>query len=122
MTRLRACVCLFLFVSLSISAFAWGPIGHMAVTYVAYQQLTPAAKIRVRDLLKLNPDYPSWEKQIPAGTSPSDHDMMIFMIAATWADAGTTRCARRSKAWPRPSPSRSRPRGMHAGWPTSTRP
>ena len=86
MTRLRACVCLFLFVSLSISAFAWGPIGHMAVTYVAYQQLTPAAKIRVRDLLKLNPDYPSWEKQIPAGTSPSDHDMMIFMIAATWAD------------------------------------
>jgi len=86
MTRLRACVCLFLFVSLSISAFAWGPIGHMAVTYVAYQQLTPATKARVRDLLKLNPDYASWEKQIPAGTSAADHDQMIFMIAATWAD------------------------------------
>jgi hypothetical protein len=40
----------------------------------------------VRDLLKLNPDYASWEKQIPAGTSHGDHDMMIFMIAATWAD------------------------------------
>ncbi len=86
MTSLRACICLLLFVSLSVSVFAWGPIGHMAVTYVAYQQLTPAAKLRVRDLLKLNPDYPSWEKQIPAGTSPGDHDMMIFMIAATWAD------------------------------------
>jgi hypothetical protein len=58
----------------------------MAVAYGAYQRLTPATKARVRDLLKLNPDYSSWERQIPAGTSASDHDMMIFMIAAIWAD------------------------------------
>ena len=58
----------------------------MTVDYVAYQRLTPATKARVRDLLKLNPDFANWEKQIPAGTSAADHDQMIFMIAATWAD------------------------------------
>ena len=36
---------------------AWGSIGHMTVAYVAYRKLTPATKARVRDLLKLNPDY-----------------------------------------------------------------
>jgi hypothetical protein len=65
---------------------AWGPIGHMAVAYITYQNLTPATRTRVRDLLKLNPDYANWEKQIPSGTSADDHDRMIFMIASTWAD------------------------------------
>src|SRR5712671_5435587 len=86
MISLRARICLLILVSLPASAFAWGPIGHMAVGYVAYQRLTPATKARVRDLLKLNPDYSGWEKQIPSGTSPGDHDMMIFMIATIWAD------------------------------------
>lgn len=71
---------------LSAPLRAWGPIGHMAVDYVAYERLTSVAKARVRDLLKLNPAYESWAKQIPAGTSSEDHDRIIFMIAATWAD------------------------------------
>ena len=58
----------------------------MTVAYMAYQNLTPGAKARARDLLKLNPDYASWEKQIPAGTSADDHDRLIFMMAAVWAD------------------------------------
>jgi hypothetical protein len=70
----------------SPSLMAWGPIGHMAVDYVAYERLTPAAKTRVRDLLKLNPAYPEWEKQVAAGTPTEDHDRIVFMIAATWAD------------------------------------
>ena len=65
---------------------AWGPIGHMTVAYIAYQNLTPATKTRVRELLRLNPDYANWEKRIPIGTSADDHDRMIFMIASTWAD------------------------------------
>ncbi|HTS35042.1 MAG TPA: S1/P1 nuclease [Candidatus Solibacter sp.] len=77
------CVALLLY---PLSATAWGPIGHMTVAYVAYQKLTPTAKARVQVLLKLNPDYANWEKQIPAGTSPEDHDQMIFMMAATWPD------------------------------------
>jgi hypothetical protein len=71
---------------LATSLVAWGPIGHMTVAYAAYQRLTPATKARVRDLLKLNPDYESWDKQIPAGTSPEDHDRIIFVAAAVWAD------------------------------------
>ena len=66
--------------------FAWGSIGHMTVAYIAYQELTPAAKARVRDLLKLNPDYQKWEKQIPPGMSAAEHDQIIFMMASTWAD------------------------------------
>jgi hypothetical protein len=73
-------------VLLPLPVFAWNDIGHMAVAYVAYQHLTPSAKVRAGALLKLNPDYPNWIKQIPVGTASQDHEMMIFMIAATWAD------------------------------------
>jgi len=65
---------------------AWGSIGHMTVAYLAYHKLTPATKARVRGLLKLNPDYAAWEKQVPIDASSADRDQMIFMIAATWAD------------------------------------
>ena len=86
MKVLRACLCSVLLVLMPISLFAWGGIGHMTVAYAAYEKLTPRAKARVRDLLKLNPDYANWEKQIPAGTSADDHDRMIFIIASVWAD------------------------------------
>jgi len=86
MTFLRACLCSLLCALIPTSLFAWGSIGHMTVAYVAYEKLTPAAKARARDLLKLNPDYAAWDKQIPAGTSPDDHDRMIFIIASIWAD------------------------------------
>jgi len=86
MATFRACLCVILMSILTTSLMAWGPIGHMAVADVAYQELTLTTKARVRDLLKLNPEYGDWEKQIPAGTSPEGHDRMIFMIASTWAD------------------------------------
>lgn len=86
MKCLRLLLCIGLIALLPLPLFAWGSIGHMTVAYVAYQNLTPAAKARVRDLLKLNPDYEKWEKQIPQGTSAQDHDQIIFMIASTWAD------------------------------------
>lgn len=90
MTFLRICTWLWavsmVLLLLCAPASAWGPIGHMTVAYVAYQNLTPAAKARVHDLLKLNPDYASWEKQIPSGTSSDDRDLMLFMIASVWAD------------------------------------
>ena len=71
---------------LARSVFAWGPIGRMTIAYVAYQHLTPEIKARVSTLLKLNPDYANWEKQIPAGTSPEEHDRIMFVAAAVWAD------------------------------------
>ena len=78
--------CAGLITLLPLPLFAWGSIGHMTVAYVAYQRLSPAAKTRVRDLLKLNPDYDKWEKEVPQGTSAQDHDQIIFMIASVWAD------------------------------------
>jgi hypothetical protein len=58
----------------------------MAVAYLAYQKLTPAAEKRANDLIKLNPKYTEWSGWVPANASPADKDMMVFMFAATWAD------------------------------------
>jgi hypothetical protein len=67
-------------------ALAWNSVGHMAVAYSAYRQLTPAEQARVAVLLKLNPNYAKWMTYIPAGTSDADRDMYVFMMAATWPD------------------------------------
>jgi hypothetical protein len=65
---------------------AWDGFGHMAVAYLAYQQLTPATQATVNALLKLNPDHANWEAAVPAGTSPADKDRIVFMVASTWPD------------------------------------
>jgi S1/P1 Nuclease len=79
----------FLAGTLANQSYAWNGRGHMSVAYLAYQQLTPATRDRVKLLLKLNPKYNDWaaavDKEVP-GASAADKDMMIFMIAATWAD------------------------------------
>jgi S1/P1 Nuclease len=67
-------------------AFTWNGRGHMMVAAVAYQKLNQATKGRVDALLLLNPDRDNWLDLIPAGTSAPKRKMMIFMIAATWAD------------------------------------
>src|SRR5258708_22914207 len=70
-------------------ALAWNDRGHMTVAYIAYKQLTPTTRDRVNALLKLNPKYSDWsatvDKQVP-GASADDKNLMIFMMAATWAD------------------------------------
>ena len=58
--------------------FGWGAIGHMAVAYVAYGQVNPATKGHVNALLKLNPDYKRWLKQIPKVAAKKDQQMMLF--------------------------------------------
>jgi len=79
-------ILLVLLLLLPAPLLAWNGVGHMAVAYVAYQHLNPATKARTAALLKRNPDYSNWLKQIPEGTPPQDQEMMIFMIASTWAD------------------------------------
>lgn len=76
-------------VLLPAGAFAWGPIGHMTVDYVAYNQLTPQAKARIKALLAKNPEYACWEARLPSKAShlsDDQRDRMLFMIAATWPD------------------------------------
>jgi hypothetical protein len=67
-------------------AHAWNAIGHMAVGYIAYQQLTTVTKARVKTLLAMNPDYNLWVSYIPAGTPDDQRDLYLFMMAATWPD------------------------------------
>jgi hypothetical protein len=88
MSRVRQLIAVTLcLVLLSSTSNAWFGFGHMAVAYVAYQKLTDAKKVRVAALLKKNPYYKTkWKALIPAGTPADQHDLMVFMIAATWPD------------------------------------
>ena len=72
--------------ALAWPAAAWNSFSHMSIGYIAYQELAPRTRARVNELLRLNPYYAKWEAMIPAGSSPADKDLMIFMIATTWPD------------------------------------
>jgi S1/P1 Nuclease len=71
---------------LAPSSYGWNGFGHMAVAYVAYQHLDPQTRARADVLIRLNPSYATWKKQLPAGLSASQRNLMLFMIAATWPD------------------------------------
>ncbi|HEY0407402.1 MAG TPA: S1/P1 nuclease [Pyrinomonadaceae bacterium] len=77
---------LLLIVALNVPSYGWSNIGHMAVAFVAYQKLKPQVRKRVDALVSLNPKFKFWLTLIPAGTAPDKKRMMLFMIAATWAD------------------------------------
>ncbi len=71
---------------LAPSSYGWNGFGHMAVAYVAYQHLDPAVKAHADKLLRLNPMYATWKKQLPAALTAEQQNTMLFMIAATWPD------------------------------------
>jgi hypothetical protein len=75
-----------LIVTLSVPASAWSGPGHMAVAFVAYQNLTPTVRSRVDALVRLNPKIDQWNAMIPSSTSAARRRLMLFMIASTWAD------------------------------------
>jgi S1/P1 nuclease len=84
-SRLTALTLLLNFL-LIVPAYGWSDTGHMAVAYIAYNNLTPEARTRVDTLVCLNPRYNTWTHWIPAGTSAARKRMLLFMIAATWPD------------------------------------
>ena len=67
-------------------ARAWDSEGHMMVAYIAYQQLTPAIRDRVDQLITLNPLHDQWVSMLPTGLSDADQKRGVFMLAATWPD------------------------------------
>ena len=83
--KLLAVVALFVAFACQ-QASAWNSIGHMAVAYAAYQRLSPAERARAAALLRHNPYYHVWLKYVPAGTSVSNRNMYVFLMAATWPD------------------------------------
>jgi hypothetical protein len=78
---------------------AWGNSGHEAVAYVAWQQMSPAARTRAIALIKRvptlqNPEktrsipgYAEWVMDLPAGLSADQKNLYLFMRAATWPDS-----------------------------------
>lgn len=84
---LRMVFAMSLLVMTGVRSHAWNGEGHMFIASVAYSNLTPAARIRVDALVRLNPKYDSWVKMIPEGTSPAQSRRLLFMYAATWADS-----------------------------------
>ena len=78
---------------------AWGNTGHEAVAYIAWQQMTPSARARAIELIKLVPTltkpdnsatipgYKEWVSDLPPGLSDDDKNLYLFMRAATWADS-----------------------------------
>jgi hypothetical protein len=61
---------------------AWFNGGHVVVAYIAYRNLTPEARSRVDDLLKLNNMYAQWTAGVPA----NQKGLAAFVKAATWPD------------------------------------
>ncbi|MGD0095940.1 MAG: S1/P1 nuclease [Terracidiphilus sp.] len=96
----RAVVVLLLsiFVIIPPHAMGWGNTGHEAIAYAAWQQITPAARARAIELIKLVPTlhnadntrsipgYADWVAELPAGLSQDDQNLYLFMRAATWPD------------------------------------
>ncbi len=66
----------------STPAFCWNGLEHMEVAAIAWEQLTPTAKIRAGRLLRLNPLYDSWIDNVV----DADRDRVAFIKASKWAD------------------------------------
>lgn len=82
----RLAYSLTLIIAVSGCSYGWNSRGHMMVAAVAYDKLTPNTKKRVAELIRRNPDFAQFVKQVPRGTSAAKKPKMLFMIAATWPD------------------------------------
>ena len=69
-------------------AFAWNKAGHMTTGAIAYRELKksdPAALAKVLALLRAHPQYDRYFKETESMPG-EDGEMMLFMLAARWAD------------------------------------
>ncbi len=63
-------------------AVAWNGFGHMEAAAVAWELLTPDAKTRAGELLKRNPKYSEWTRDVAV----VEQSHVAFVVASTWAD------------------------------------
>jgi hypothetical protein len=64
------------------SSFAWNDTGHKSVAFIAYSRLTPAARVRVNELLRKHPMF----KQFARSFDSTLDERTRFMLFATWPD------------------------------------
>ena len=90
-------VCVLFFIS-SAPVFAWDDSGHKLVAYIAWQQMSPAARARAVEILlnapeesQINALYPTppdadFTTYPPGARSKTAKQRDYFMIVAYWAD------------------------------------
>lgn len=66
-------------------ATSWNAAGHRIIASIAYDNLTPAARARVDDLIRHHPDYQTrFLRNAPV--DPSDRAREAFLAASVWPD------------------------------------
>ena len=72
-----------LFLSLSLSSFAWNKRGHMIVASIAYDQLSDTRKAMFTELLKQHLYFDEWMEEYKKDVELGRY---LFMRAAVWPD------------------------------------
>ena len=72
---------------LTVPAFAWDDAGHKLSGYIAWQQMTPAARERAIKILRSAPEDADLSVfYLQDSRSEAARQRELFMIATTWAD------------------------------------
>jgi hypothetical protein len=79
--------CSILLLPLCPRASAWSAPGHMIVTAIAYDQLTPPERAKFDTILRSHIKYPAWKKTYPAAGLPGvPLEKFIAMLASLYPD------------------------------------
>ncbi len=82
-------VLIFVFINLMSAsfAFAWDDTGHKVSAYIAWQQMSPAAREKAIKLLLAAPEDSHLSVYYLSGSrSREARELDLFMIASTWSD------------------------------------
>ena len=79
--------CSILLLPLCPRASAWSAPGHMIVTALAYDQLTPAERVKFDAILRGHTKYATWKKTYPdAGLPGLPLEKFVAMLASLYPD------------------------------------
>jgi hypothetical protein len=82
-----SCTALVAAALLALPASArWDAAGHRTVAAIAWEHMTPRARVRAVELLLHGPALADFASLRPADGSESARDRALFLNAATWAD------------------------------------
>ena len=70
--------------TLALPAAAWNYSGHRIVAEIAYQRLTPQARLRIDEMMRRHPDFDMITRDAPADPDARAH--YAFVWAASWPD------------------------------------
>jgi len=87
MTQKRIALAVILPWLLTSPAFGWNPTGHMAIASVVYDQVSPARRTALVEILKSHPRFvQDFREAMPKDVPADQQDRWIFMRAAIWPD------------------------------------